>query len=155
MKIEQRSNAIPLTRSKQERNLVELSEWVAKIDALPIEGVDEDLLASAFTAAHSQAEVYRIENIERVFGSLDTLEPKTLAELVQKMRANLLEVWRDPNVQRDQGTKRRQKDIQAEVVRGYEVASAVVDRALEDLELGQRLHGDLFRFFAGDRNAPG
>ena len=56
---EQRANAIPLTRSKQERNLAELSEWIRRLRELPIEGVDESLIANAFVAAHSTAEVYR------------------------------------------------------------------------------------------------
>ncbi len=128
---EERKNAIPLTRSKQERNLAELSEWVARLRELPIE-IDDDLVANAFTAAHSTAEVYRIDTIERVFGQLDDLEPRTLAALVQRMRSNLVGVWREPNTQKQSNTKRRQKDIQAEIVRGYEVARTVVDRALLD-----------------------
>jgi chemotaxis protein histidine kinase CheA len=54
---EERANGIPLTRSKQERNLQELSEWVARLRKLPVE-LDDSLIASAFTTAHSSAEVY-------------------------------------------------------------------------------------------------
>ena len=129
---EQRANAIPLTRSKQERNLAELSEWIRRLRELPIEGVDESLIANAFVAAHSTAEVYRVETIEDVFGPLDSLEPETLAELVQRMRTNLVGVWRDPATQKDKGTRRRQKDIQNEVQRGYDVALAVTERGLAD-----------------------
>ncbi len=127
---EQRANAIPLTRSKQERNLVELSEWVARLKALPVE-IDEELIATAFTSAHSAAEVYRVETIEQVFGPMEELEPKTLAELVQKMRSNLVGVWREPNTQKEANTRRRQKDIQNEVLRGYQVAADVVDGGLK------------------------
>lgn len=129
---EQRADAIPLTRSKQERNLAELAGWVRRLRALPLEGVDEQLLASCFMRAHSTAEVYRLETIEAVFGSLETLEPDTLSALVQRMRGNLVTVWRDPNTQKDAKTRRRQKDIQAEVLRGYEVARTVIERALAD-----------------------
>jgi hypothetical protein len=133
---EQRQSGIPLTRSKQERNLVELSEWIARLEALPIEAageeLDEELVAKAFTTAHSSAEVYRIETIERVFGALENLGTKTQAQLVQTMRTNLGGVWRDPAQQEEKKTRRRQKDIQAEVVRGYEVARTVVERALGD-----------------------
>ncbi len=132
---EQRANGIPLTRSKQERNLKELAEWIGRLRDLPIEDVDEELLAQAFTAAHSTAEVYRLETIERVFGSLEQLKPRTLAELIQRMRGNLVSVWRDPAVQKDQKTQRRQKDIQNEVLRGYQVARAVVAKGLAQ-------HGD-------------
>ena len=127
---ENRAEGIPLTRSKQERNLVELSAWVKKLRALPIGEIDETLLTKAFTTCHSTAEVYRLDAIEKVFGSLDALNPKILAELSQQMRGNLLGVWRQPAEQEKSKTKRREKDIRAEVLRGYEVARAVIDRGL-------------------------
>ncbi|MDP6722305.1 MAG: hypothetical protein QGF59_26810, partial [Pirellulaceae bacterium] len=126
-----RAESIPLTRSKQERNLQELSELVKRLRALPLDDLNEQLLAQAFTTCHSSAEVYRLDAIERVFGSLDDIEPKTLAELSQQMRSNLIGVWRQPSEQKDKQTQRKQKDIQAEVMRGYDVARAVIDRGLE------------------------
>ncbi|MAB79698.1 MAG: hypothetical protein CMJ89_10145 [Planctomycetes bacterium] len=129
---EQRADAIPLTRSKQERNLVELAEWVARIRQLPLEDLDEELIAAAFTSAHSIAEVYRLETIEEVFGSMHDLEPEILAQLVQKMRTNLVGVWRQPNTQKENKTKRRQRDIQGEILRGYQVARSVTEEALAD-----------------------
>jgi hypothetical protein len=127
---ENRGEGIPLTRSKQERNLVELAGWIKKLRALPIGEIDEKLLTQAFTACHSTAEVYRLDAIEKVFGSFDTLKPATLAELIQQMRGNLLGVWRQPAEQEKNKTKRREKDLRAEVLRGYEVAHAVIDRGL-------------------------
>ncbi|MEQ1895537.1 MAG: hypothetical protein ABL998_23605, partial [Planctomycetota bacterium] len=129
---EQRASGIPLTRSKQERNLADLAGWIEKLDALDVGALDEALVAEAFTTAHSTAEVYRIETIERVFGALGGLGPKTLAELVQTMRSNLADVWRKPDTQEAAKTKRRQKDIQAEVLRGYDVAKEVTSKALGD-----------------------
>ena len=128
---ERRAESIPLTRSKQERNLRELSGWIARLRGLPIGAIDEALLAQAFTTCHSSAEVYRLEAIREVFGPIDDLEPKTLAMLVQKMRENLAGLWRQPAVQDQAKTKRKEKDIQAEVFRGYEVARSVIDRTLE------------------------
>ena len=128
---ERKAESIPLTRSKQERNLKELAGWVKKLRALPLEKLDEKLLASAFTACHSSAEVYRVDAIESVFGSLDGLKPETLAALVQQMRTNLASVWRQPAVQEQNKTKRREKDIRGEVLRGYELARAVVDSGLK------------------------
>lgn len=128
---EERAQGIPLTRSKQERNLAELAEWVARLRALPVE-VDEELIANAFKTAHSSAEVFRLETIEQIFGPLEKLEPKTLAELVQTMRTNLVEVWRDPALQKEKKTSRRKKDIEAEVLRGYELAHVTLAGALAD-----------------------
>lgn len=129
---ERKAESIPLTRSKQERNLAELAAYVDRLRKLPVGDLDETLLAKAFTACHSSAEVYRLEAFERVFGSLDGLKPKTLAELIQQMRGNLAGVWRQPALQEQSKTKRREKDIRAEVLRGYEVARAVVARALKE-----------------------
>ncbi len=129
---ERRAEGIPLTRSKQERNLTELSELVARLKSLPLGELNQELLAKAFTTCHSTAEVYRLEAIEKVFGPIADLKPATLAELAQQMRANLAGLWREPEVQKNKKTNRKQKDIQAEVLRGYGVARAVVENALEE-----------------------
>lgn len=126
-----RASGIPLTRSKQDRNLRDLSKWVAKLREIEGLELDSELLMRAFTQSHSQAEVYRVEVLEEVFGSLDALEPKTLASMTQRMRANLAEIWRAPDVQRNAKTNRKQKDIEAEVQRGYEIAQSMLGRALE------------------------
>ena len=128
---EMRSNGIPLTRSKQERNLEELAAWVARIRKLNIQDLDESLLARAFTTCHSSAEVYRIDSLEKVFGSIDALDSKTLAQIVQQMRSNLTGIWRQPAQQEQQKTQRKQKDIEVEVLRGYRVANTVADLGLK------------------------
>ncbi len=105
---EQKAESIPLTRSKQERNIKDLSSWVQRLNALPLEGkLDESLLVRAFMTCHSVAEVFDIEDIEQVFGAWQEIQPDTMAGLIQRMRQNLAGVWRDPNVQRDAKTNRR------------------------------------------------
>ncbi|MBI1323458.1 hypothetical protein GC170_09765 [bacterium] len=126
---EQKAESIPLTRSKQQRNLEELSGWLAKLKKLPIRPIDETLVARAFTTCHSSAEVYRSEAIESVFGPLENLKPETIARLAQQMRSNLAGLWRRPAVQDQAKTKRKEKDIREEVLRGYETALKVVDEA--------------------------
>jgi hypothetical protein len=128
---ERRAEGIPLTRSKQERNLAELAALVPRLKALPVNGLDEDLLAAAFTTCHSNAEVYRLDAIEKVFGPIADLKPATTAALVQQMRSNLSGLWRAPAVQEENKTKRKQQDIQAEVLRGYGVAREVVAGAMQ------------------------
>lgn len=124
-------NGIPLTRSKQERNLAELAGWVDRLRRLPIDPIDEPLLVEAFTKCHSSAEVYRLEAIERVFGPLAKIKPKTLAGLLQMTRANLVGQWREPAQQVQKKTNRKQKDIQREVLRGYELANTVAADAIK------------------------
>jgi hypothetical protein len=126
---EQKAEGIPLTRSKQERNLEELSGWLAKLKKLPIRPVDETLIAKAFTTCHSSAEVYRTEAITAVFGPMENLKPETIARLAQQMRANLAGLWRRPAVQDQAKTKRKEKDIREEVLQGYATALKVVSEA--------------------------
>lgn len=126
----QRATGIPLTRSKQDRNLAQLGEWVARLRQLPVE-LDEELVTTAFTKAHSSAEVYRLETIEQIFGPLGELEPSTLAALLQRMRSNLVDIWRDPAIQEEKKTNRRRADIEAEILRGYELAESTLTAAIE------------------------
>tara|TARA_R110002096_G_scaffold15348_3_gene53627 strand:+ start:128 stop:3592 length:3465 start_codon:yes stop_codon:yes gene_type:complete len=128
---ETRANSIPLTRSKQERNLRELKDYVARLRALPIGGVDPKLLTAAFVAAHSSAEVYRIETIESVFGDVGDLDPVVLGELLRRMRTNLATVWRTPAVQKEAKTRRSQKQMLDQVEAGYQTAVTVAKKSVE------------------------
>lgn len=130
---EQRAESIPLTRSKQERNLKELAEWAVKIRKLPRDAgeLDDEMMVKAFTACHSSAEVYRTEAIEAVFGPLGGLKPKTLAGLADQMRTNLAGLWKDPAEQQKKKTNRKKKDIEVEVLRGYAVARGVIEDGLK------------------------
>ncbi|MAT15380.1 MAG: hypothetical protein CMJ46_08935 [Planctomyces sp.] len=127
----QRAQGIPLTRSKQVRNLEELARWIERIEQLPIEPIDEKLITSAFTQVHSAAEVYQLDAIEHIFGKVDSLDPDTLATLIQTMRTNLGEVWRMPATQKEAKTNRKQKDIEREVLQGYATAQTVLTTAME------------------------
>ncbi len=126
----ERAQSIPLTRSKQERNLVELAGWVARLKQLKLKHLNEELLIEAFTTCHSNAEVYRLEAITRVFGPVEQLEPKTLGAITEQMRQNLAGLWRQPAAQEMAKTRRKTKDIQVEVLRGYAVARDVITQGI-------------------------
>lgn len=134
------ADGIPLTRSKQGRDLEELAGWVEKLRKLPGGGVDEEKIAQAFLRIHSQAEVYRMEDVEKVFGEVAVLKPETLASVLGTMRQNLGGLWRAPKVQQDNNTKRKDKEIVAEVMRGYSTAASLTDDALEKYPDNWRLH---------------
>ncbi|HYO09438.1 MAG TPA: hypothetical protein VER17_10740 [Tepidisphaeraceae bacterium] len=117
--MQQSEGGIPLTRSAQARNLAELSETLKKLAALPIEPVSDGALVAAFSNAHSAAEVFRIEDLQSVFGPPEKMKRETLAELLQTMRQRLATSWRSPQVQQQAKTKRTDKELDAEVTRGY------------------------------------
>ena len=65
---------------------------------------------------------------------------------------NLATLWRDPALQKDKQTGRRQKDIQAEVQRGYQLARATIDRALAEHEHSWELRLALASFEHDENN---
>jgi hypothetical protein len=124
---ESRAESIPLTRSKQQRNLQELSELVPKLRALNAGELDQQLLATAFMTCHSFAEVFKIQDLEQVFGPINEIPPKVIANLAQQMRTNLASVWKEVETQKTAKTKRNKKEVEAEVLRGYEGARSLLE----------------------------
>lgn len=122
---------IALTRARQQRNLRELAVLVARLRRLELPDLQEQAVVDAFTEAHSQAEVFRREDLERVFGPIGSLHVEALAPLLQTMRARLATSWRNLRVQQEANTRRTDKDIEAEVTRGYEVLTGLLMQALE------------------------
>lgn len=127
-----RASGIPLTRSRQERNVAKLATWAERIRSLPIEDIDERWISAAFIRVHSSAEVYRLDDMEKVFGDVGSMDPKTLAAMLQTMRSNLAGIWRKPEVQQQAKTNRKKKDIEAEVVKGYASAEMLCTNGLKD-----------------------
>ena len=123
------AGAIPLTRSKQERNLVELAALVKGIAGLKLGETFHAELAEAFISCHSQAEVWRVEAVESVFGATDVLDSNTLGTLVGKMRLNLAGLWPNPKLQQAYQTKRKDKELQEQLIVGYQAAQGVLERA--------------------------
>lgn len=131
---------IALTRAMQNRNLHELAGMVARLRKLALKELEEDAVVGAFTAAHSQAEVFRREDIEGVFGQVASMKVETLAGLLQTMRARLATSWRNVRVQQEAKTKRTDKDIEAEVTRGYELLTGLLAEGLAKWPDQWRLH---------------
>jgi len=122
----QRAESIPLTRSKQERNLKNLSKLITEIRALKLPASFEKEFSNAFVAAHSTAEVWRLNTLQTVFGATEELEPDTVASLVSKMRTNLITLWPSKKVQQDAKTKRTDKELQAQIIKGYDLAQTLL-----------------------------
>ncbi|MDB2687610.1 hypothetical protein N9Y42_10410, partial [Mariniblastus sp.] len=127
----QKAESIPLTRSKQDRSLSELSKWAAEVRALPIEDIDENLLVTAFQTCYSAAEVFSTQRMEAVLGDISKLKPKTIASLSQTMRINLSGQWRSVKNQEENKTKRTAPEILREVQRGYLVARDMTQKAID------------------------
>lgn len=126
----QRAETIPLTRSKQERNLKVLAKMVQEVRALGLgESFDEEF-ADAFIEAHSKAEVWRVEALSAVFGELSALSPDTIASLLRRMRANLAGLWPNPKLQEQEKTNRKDKELVLQILNGYKAAQGLCTDAL-------------------------
>ena len=137
---DRKAEAIPLTRSQQERNLNELADWVTRIRKLPIDDVEEQLLADAFTNCHSSAEVFELDRFRDVFGDLSKLKPETIGAITQKMRASLSANWRDIRTQEQKQTNRREPEVQQAVLDGYRTASTLIKESLQSSPDNWQLH---------------
>lgn len=113
------SSGIPLTRVRQVRDLDALAKLLRRLDALPVTPVPAALRVQAFVACHSQAEVFRADDIAAVLGDPDRLHAGALVQLIQAMRERLAGQWRKPAVQRQSGTNRTDAETAEEVERGY------------------------------------
>ncbi|NRA75539.1 MAG: hypothetical protein HRU16_06315, partial [Planctomycetes bacterium] len=137
----------PLTRSKQRRSLRQLGEMVTELKELGVPDIDWEVLVRAFTASHSQAEVYRIEDIEELFGPLDELPNEVAEPLARAMWRQLQRNWRSPELQQAKGTRRTTLELQGEVERGYRLAQLLAHHATNQAPLTwvpQMLAGNLY-----------
>ncbi len=143
----QQFSGIPLTRLRQNQNVVEFKSLLAALRPLTPEPIDPASVVQAFMAIHSGAEVYRIEDIETIFGPPEKMERAELMGLITGMRTKLREQWRDPGTQQEAGTNRTEQETKDEVSRGYRTALALVKRGLrpEDADWKQFIvRGQLF-----------
>ncbi|MEI2726578.1 MAG: hypothetical protein V9H26_24590 [Verrucomicrobiota bacterium] len=131
---------ISLTRAMQGRNIKELAALMHRFAALSLPKLDNDAMVDAFAAAHSPAEVFKLEDIEAVFGARAEVKPDTLAGLAQAMRERLAQQWRQPRVQQEAKTQRTDKQIEEEILRGYDVVLQLVNDALHLDDRNWRLH---------------
>ncbi len=124
-------SGIPLTRARQVRNLAAFADLLRAIEALHVPPLDAALLVSGLDACHSPAEVYRDEDLQRVFGNPDDLRPEITGRLVSAIRTKLARQWRMPEVQQQMNTRRTDQEHVAEVKRGYELAVRLAGGAME------------------------
>jgi len=120
----------PLTRGRQRRNLDRLDRLMETLAAIGVESRSLPAIVPTFKACHAKTEVYAKEDIERVFGKLDTIPAATSSGLAMTMGASLNGDWRSRTVQRSTGTKRTDSEIAQLVDKGYALALELVSAAI-------------------------
>ncbi len=120
------NGAIPLTRARQQRNLLKLGMVLTDLKTLNVAPIPPKALVDAFAISHSDAEVFRPDDIEAVLGPVGEMLPEARIKLAEIMRQRLGTLWRRPQVQQEAGTKRSDAELTAEVNRGYELAASLL-----------------------------
>lgn len=121
----------PLTRAHQMRSLAKLADVLQAFGELGLQPMEPEALVEGFAACHSSAEVYQVEDIEKLLGPIDAMEPRMAVALADNMRRNLASRWASDQVQAAAGTKRNKTQMEAEIERGYLLADRVLTRAIE------------------------
>lgn len=120
------SNGVSLTRSQQTVNLTKLKEEIAKLNEQNLYPT-ANAMVDGFKSASSPAEVYSSESLQFVFGDLDSLSTELSLAICQQMQLGLAGQWRNNEVQEQAGTKRTERELALELVRGYDLAAKLAE----------------------------
>ena len=126
----QQGSGIPLTRLRQNQNIQQFKNLLTELRKISPQPLDPALIVQAFMTLHSGAEVYRMEDIEAIFGPPEKMVRKELLELLGGMRGRLGEEWRDSKTQQQSGTNRTEAEAKDEVSRGYRTAMELAKRGI-------------------------
>lgn len=121
---------IPLTRLRQNQNIQHFKNLLTELRGISPEPLDPTLIVQAFMTLHSGAEVYRLEDIEAIFGPPEKMVRAELLDLLGGMRGRLGEQWRDPQTQQQAATNRTEEEAKDEVSRGYRTALELAKRGI-------------------------
>ena len=124
------SGRIPLTRARQRKNLDALKALLPPLQSLSTQPLDPDAVVAAFEAVHSNAEIFRLKDIENILGPVEQIERSQLVSLLQTMGGNLQSGWRDMERQQQAATGRGEELLRDEIARGYAVVDALIARGL-------------------------
>jgi len=128
--MQQTGAGIPLTRLRQNLNIQQFKTLLAQLREISPEPLDPALIVQSFMTLHSGAEVYRLADIEAIFGPPEKMVRAELLNLLGGMRQRLQEQWRDPKAQQQAGTNRTEEETKDEVSRGYRTAIELAKRGI-------------------------
>ena len=136
------ATGVPLTRTAQGRNVDQLVSLLDRVKAIYGRPYPARRLPELFDQIYSQAEVYDLADLQRVFGPLDQLDAPAAASLSDMMFGNLQSAWLFTSVQVANGTGRVDKEINDNVLNGYVTLDTLLGTAAEktqDASLYRRL----------------
>jgi hypothetical protein len=88
-------------------------------------------LVAAFAACYGKAEVYKLKDIEEVFGPINKMPDALFSAIINNMSVALGERWRNMATQRSAVTSRRQSDLLEMVREGYGYVHDMINKRVE------------------------
>ena len=82
----QAGSGIPLTRLRQNQNIAQFRKLLEELRTISPEPLDPSLIVQAFMTLHSGAEVYRLADIEAIFGPPEKMVRAELLDLLDGMQ---------------------------------------------------------------------
>lgn len=128
--LQQQGAGIPLTRARQKQNIEQFRDLLARLREISPEPLDPALIVQSFMTLHSGAEVYRMDDIQAIFGPPEKMVQTELLDLLSGMRGRLNEEWRNMETQQQAGTNRTEEEAKDEVSRGYRTALELAKRGV-------------------------
>ena len=118
---------IPVTPIMMEKNINSLAKMMTLFREAEIAPSDYSKVVDAFDLAYSSAETYRTSHIEKVFGSMTTMDEPLFFLILSRMSGNLGERWRTMDVQKSGMTHRDETQTLEMVRKGYATALKLID----------------------------
>lgn len=124
-------SSIVVTSIMIDRNLDGFAKIMKLLRDNDVVPTNHDELVAAFGACYGNAEIYELEDIERVFGPFGEMSDSLFTSIVNDMTNNLGDKWRDMTVQRSAATNRRQADVLEMTRKGYTYVIKLINKRIE------------------------
>ncbi len=131
-----------ITRGMQHRNLTRLRSVIATLNDAGVPTSTLPKLAEVFSAAHNSTEVYDLDDLQAVFGQIDSIDATTARALADEISNRVDAYWRDrtnkqpantPGQQPQPGQPKKPQLTNAELIqvvdRGFNTANQLAARA--------------------------
>ena len=118
------------TRGRQRRNLEVLGQLLELFASINVDARKFERVVEVFAACYDSTEAFKREDVERVLGPVDQLQPRVAAQLADAIRRGLSDEWSDVAKLREKGVDRTQMEIDEIVKSGFELAIDLVDSAI-------------------------
>lgn len=124
-------SSIVVTPIMINRNIKGFAKIMKLLRENNISPTNHEELVAAFAACYGKAEVYKLKDIEEVFGPINEMPNALFSAIINNMSVALGERWRNMATQRSAVTSRRQSDLLKMVREGYGYVLDMINQRVE------------------------